>query len=356
LAFLDEDDPFSPTATEPGELRLGPPDRQRQFLIRRLAAVAVGILILILLVLGIRGCLNARKERAFENYVRDLGVLTADSQQLSQSFFGRLEDPGNLTELNFESEVKADRGAAEGLVTRARGLVVPGELSAAQADLVLAFEFRRDGLAAISEQIGSALGDEGRTEAIEAIAQDMQFFVASDVLYRRAQAQIDQVLPEEGIDATAPESEFLPGIDWLDDATIAESLNQVTGEQAADGRVHGLGLLQVVAQPGEVVLEEGAPVTVSGEDTPELDVQVQNQGDSEESEIPITVEISGEAETIEAEGTIDQIAAGEIATVTIALDPPPPQGEEVSVDVSVTPVPGEEVADNNEATYEVTFE
>jgi CARDB len=355
LAFLDEDDPFSPVGTEPDDLRPGPPNRQRQYLVRRLAAVAVGILILILLVLGIRGCLNARKERAFENYVRDLGVLTADSQQLSQGFFGRLEDPGNLTELNFEAEVKADRGAAEGLLTRARGLDAPGELSAAQADLVLAFELRRDGLAAISEEVGTALGDEGREEAIAAIAEDMQFFVAGDVLYRRAEAQINQVLAEEGIDGTAPESEFLPGIDWLDDTTIAESLNQISGEEVTGG-VHGLGLLAVVAQPGAVELSEGTPAAVSGEGTPELEVQVQNQGDSEETEIPVTVEVAGGEETIEAEGTIDRIAPQETTTVTIPLEPEPPQGEQVSVDVSVTPVPGEEVADNNEATYEVTFE
>jgi hypothetical protein len=355
LAFLDEDDPFSPVATESDDLRLGPPDRRPQFLVRRLVGVAVGILILILLVLGVRGCLNARKEREFENYARDLGVLTADSQQLSQGFFGRLEDPGNLTELNFEAEVKADRGAAEGLLTRARGLDAPGELSAGQADLVLAFELRRDGLAATSEEIGTALGDEGREDAIAAISEDMQFFLASDVLYRRAQAQINQVLAEEGIDETAPDSEFLPGIDWLDETMIAESLNQISGQEVSGG-VHGLGLLQVVAQPGEVPLDEGAPATVSGEDTPELEVQVQNQGDSEETEIPVTVTASAGTESIEAEGTIDRIAPGEIATVTIPLEPPPPQGEQVSVDVSVTPVPGEEVADNNEATYEVTFE
>jgi hypothetical protein len=356
LAFLDEDDPFSPVATEPDDLRLGPPDRRRQFLVRRLVGVAVGILILILLVLGVRGCLDARKEREFENYARDLGVLTADSQQLSQGFFGRLEDPGNLTELNFEAEVKADRGAAEGLLTRARGLDAPGELSAGQADLVLAFELRRDGLAAISEQIGTALGDEGREDAIAAIAEDMQFFVASDVLYRRAQAQINQVLAEEEISEAAPESEFLPGIDWLDDATIADSLGQITGQEEVSGGIHGLGLLEVVAQPGEVPLDEGAPATVSGEGTPELEVQVQNQGDSEEADIPVTVTVSGGTESIEAEGTIDRVAPGEIATLTIPLEPPPPQGEQVSVDVSVTPVPGEEVADNNEATYEVTFE
>ena len=60
---------------------------------RRVIALGVGVLILILLLLGVRGCLNARKERGFENYVSDLDGIVDQSNQLSQEFFGRLEDP-----------------------------------------------------------------------------------------------------------------------------------------------------------------------------------------------------------------------------------------------------------------------
>ena len=59
-------------------------------------------LIIVVLVLGIRGCLNARAERGFENYVRDLASITTEAQQLSGEFFERLEDPGDLTELSLE--------------------------------------------------------------------------------------------------------------------------------------------------------------------------------------------------------------------------------------------------------------
>jgi hypothetical protein len=350
LAFLEEDDPLSPDATARGG-RFGPPDRQRQFLFRRLVAVAVGILILILLVLGVRGCLNARKERALENYGRDLEALASESEQLSANFFDRLENPPqNLSELNFEAEVKADRGAAEGLVSRAEGLDAPGELTGAQADLVLAFELRRDGLAQISEEIGTALSDEPG-DAIEAIAQDMQSFLASDVLYRRAQSQIEQVFDEEGIALEVPDSQFLPDVGWLDETMVSDALAQITGDtQAAGGGVHGLGLLATVIDGTELV--EGTPTTVSA-GAEEVEVQVQDQGDSEESDIPVTVEIDG-AEVGEA--TIDTIDAGETQTVTVPLDPAPEAGESMTLDVFVEPVPGEQVSENNEASYEVTFE
>jgi hypothetical protein len=353
LAFLEEDDPF---ATEPAERRLGPPDRERQVRLRRLIAVVVGVLLVVLIVLGVRSCLDARQERQFENYVRDLNSLTSESQQLSEGFFARLDDPENLSELNFEAEVKADRGAAEGLVSRAQNLDAPGELSAAQADVVLAFELRRDGLAAISDQIGTALGDEGSEEATAAIAEDMQYFVAGDVLYRRAQEQINAVLAEQEIRGEAPASVFLPEIDWLDETTVAEALAQITGESVAGGGggIHGLGLVTtggVIAQPGDVALTADTPVTVSGLES--LEVQVENQGESEESDIEVTVEADGDEV---GAGTIDSVAAGEIETVEIPLDPAPAPGETVDLEVFVAPVPGEEVADNNEATFPVTVE
>ena len=52
-----------------------------------------------------------------------------------------------------------------------------------------AFELRRDGLAGIAEDIPTALGNEGRSDAIDRIVGDMEAFLASDVLYERAQAE-----------------------------------------------------------------------------------------------------------------------------------------------------------------------
>jgi len=354
LAFLEEDDPFAPDATEPPD-RLGPPDRDRQILVRRLIAVAFGLLILVLIVLGVRGCLNARKERQFENYVSDLSALVSESQQLSQTFFDRLDDPQNLSPLQFEAEIKNDRGSAEGLVSRAQGLDAPGELKSAQADLVLALELWRDGLSAISGQIGTALGEEGSTDAIAAIAQDMQYFVAGDVLYRRARSQIEDVVADQCPNCgDVPEAQFLPEIDWLDEATVTETLGQVSGTEKPTAGVHGLGLVTeggVILQPGDVALTQDAPTTASQAES--LDVQVENQGDSEESDIEVTVEADGDEV---GTGTIDEIAAGEVATVNIPLDPAPSAGESVDLDVTVEPVPGEQVADNNEGTFPVTVD
>ena len=354
MSFLDEDDPYASAASEPPQ-RLGPPDRDRQILVRRLIAVAAGLLVVILLILGVRGCLDARKEREYENFVGDLNSLVAESQQLSERFFSRLNDPEGLSELEFEAEVKADRGAADGLVERAQNLNAPSELTAAQADLVLAFELRRDGLAEISNEIGTALGDEGSEEATTAIAEDMQYFVASDVLYRRAKQEIDAVLAEEAIRGEAPQSEFLPDTDLLDETAIAEALAPITGDVKPGSGVHGLGLVVggTILQPGDIALTEGTPVTATADGDLSLEVQVENQGDSEESDVLVTVEVDGSEA---GEATIDTIDSGVIETAEVPLDFTPSGGDTVTIDVLAAPVPGEEVADNNEASVEVTFE
>jgi hypothetical protein len=358
VAFLDDDSlepPARRSARGRSSDRFGPPDRQQQILVRRLVAVVVAVVIIVLIVLGIRGCLNAREERAYENYVRDLTALASDSNSVSSRFFGRLEDPGNLSPLEFEAEVQTDRSNMETLVDRAEGLDPPGALDEAQELIVLSFELRRDALAVIADQIPTALGREGSDEAVGAIAGQMRAFLASDVLYARAQDVIGQVLEQEGIGEEVPGTQFLAEEpNWLDPDEVTDALGGVSGSETASngggGGIHGLALLQTTLLPTGAVLEQGVPVTASA-DGAELEVQVQNQGDSEESDVPVTYEIEGGPD---GEETVDSIASGDTETVTVPLEGVS-SGEAV-LTVRVEPVEGEEIEDNNEATYEVSFE
>ena len=363
MAFLD-DDPFEQSGpgsrgrrpTTPGG-RPPPPDRHQQILVRRAVAAGVGILILILLVLGVRGCLNARKERSFENYVSDLSAIAAETQNLSQQFFGRLEDPGNLSPLQFEAEVKADRGAMEGLLDRAENLDAPDELSEQQEFVVLSYELRRDALAAISELLPTALADQGSAKAIDGIAEEMRTFLASDVLYEKAGEGIEEELVAQEIpydpETEDVQTQFLPDEpDWLDADEVASALggSESSSDEAATPGVHGLGLDSVTLLPAGAALEDGVPVTASA-DGAELEVTVSNQGESDE-DTTVTYEIEGGSSGEEA---IDGIAPGETQTVTLSIDDAP-SGETGELTVTVAPVPGEEIEDNNTLTAEVTWE
>jgi hypothetical protein len=180
----------------------------------------------------------------------------------------------------------------------------------------------------------------------------MKALLASDVLYRQvARPEMEQALSANGIDdVTIPPSKFLPDDSWLDSTKVDDALSQVSGgASTTTPGIHGLGLIQTSAN-GQV-LEDGVPATISAGGKPELDVQVQNQGDTDESGVTVSVTVDG-GQPIEQQ--ISSIAAGETQTVKIPLTPAP-KGQ-TTLDVEVQPVPGEQVSDNNKASYDVTFQ
>lgn len=363
MEFLD-DEPFSSRGQEPRSRRprgsgggSRPPDRQQQILVRRAIFAGAFVLVVILLVLGVRGCLDARKERAYENYVSDLSSIAAETSNLSDAFFERLQDPGDLTPLQFEAEVKADRGAAEGLLDRAEGLDAPDEVHDAQELIVLSYRLRRDALAAIADRIATALGDRGARRASRQIAGEMRTLLASDVLYEKGLDQLGAVLAEEDLsELEVPASQFLPDEpNWLDTDVVIDALSGVSGATgAASPGVHGLGLGTVTLLPTGAALSDGVAVTAAAEGA-ELEIEVENQGESEETDVTVNYEFSSNGDTSRGEEQISRIDVGDVETVNIPIQPAP-AGATGELTVTAEPVPGEEIEDNNTLTAEVTFE
>jgi hypothetical protein len=357
LAFLDEEELPPSGGTRPPSRR-GGPDRQRQILLRRALGIGIVVVILILIILGIKGCLDARKTRSFENYVSDLNAITAQTNQLSGEFFGKLSDPGNLSALEFKSEIAADRGTAENLASRVASLDTPGDLGDAQNELDLSYQQRAQALTGISNQMSAALGNPGpeRNQAIQSISDYMQYFLASDVLYKQGQDQIDATLSEQGIDEKAPASVFMTDpTRWLDPLQVSSALSAIsTGNEAARGS-HGLALVQTTVQPGDVVLSTDTPAEISGNGAAKIDVQVSNQGSVDEKGVGVSYRLTGGPETIDGTTTIGSIGAGAIQTATLPVQPAPPKDTTLTLEVTVTPVPGEQITTNNRFTYQLTF-
>ena len=112
--------------------------------------------------------------------------------------------------------------------------------------------------------------------------------------------------------------------------------------------LHGTELIGVSVNGTELSPE--APVGIVGEGTVEVEAQVQNQGESAENGVTVSVTYNGTT----VEGDIPSIEPGEVSTATISLTPAP-QGE-VTLEVKVAPVPGESVTENNEASYTIVVE
>lgn len=342
------------TANRPGR-RPRPrrrPERQ-QILLRRGLALGGGLLLLILIVLGVKGCLDARQNRALSDYARNVTQIVDETDRTSKAFFGKLSDPGSLSVTEFVAEVNADRSAMDNYASRVDGLDAPGDMGHAQNALELAYELRAGAMDEIAEQMSTALGDVGSQKATATIAMQMQKLTGGDALYAAVvRPEIDGVLAANGIvGSDVPKSVFLQGgTEWLDEAAVSAALGSVSGSTAsATPGVHGLGLIGTGVNGTELTAESATAVPSEG--TPEVEVQVQNQGESTENGVTVSVTVSG-GSTLQ--GTIDSIAAGETSSVSIPLTPAP--SGEATLEVKVDTVPGEQVSENNEASYTVAFE
>lgn len=327
------------------------PERQ-QILIRRGLALGAGLLLLVLIVLGVKGCLDARKNRALSDYAGDVTQIVDETAQTSEAFFGKLDDPGSLSVTEFVAEVNADRSAMDNYASRVDGLDAPGDMEHAQSVLELVYQLRASAMGEIADRMSTALGDVGSEKATATIAKQMQVLLASDALYAAVvRPEIDGVLADSGIEGDdVPKSAFVPdGTTWLDEGAVDAALGAVSGAAgAATPGVHGLGLIGAGVDGTE--LSEAAPTAVAGEETPEVEVQVQNQGESTEN--GVTVSVTANGNTLQQD--ISSIAAGETQSVSIPLTPAP-KGETTLV-VEVETVPGEQVSANNKASYTVVFE
>ncbi|HEX9968202.1 MAG TPA: CARDB domain-containing protein [Solirubrobacterales bacterium] len=320
-------------------------------MLRRGLALGAGLLILILLVLGVRGCLDARKDRALRDYATDVAQIVDETDQTSKSFFGKLSDPGGLSVTEFVAEVEADRSAMDNYLSRIDGLDAPGDMSEAQEALELTYALRGNAMAEISAKMSTALGDVGAERATAAIANQIRKLLASDVLYAAVvRPEMEAALTDNGIEEEVPESVFVPDdTKWLDESEVADALSQVSGATgAATPGVHGLELTGVAIDGTELSSEEA--VSISAEETPELEATVENQGESTENGVTVSVTVGGTT----LQGEISTVGAGETATATIPLVPTP-KGE-VTLEVVAEPVPGEQISDNNEDAFTVTFE
>ncbi len=312
------------------------------------------MLLLIVLVLGVKGCLDARKNRALSDYARNVTQIVEETDQTSKTFFDKLDDPGSLSVTEFINQVSADRSAMDNYASRIDGLDTPGDMSHAQNALELVYELRSSAMNEIAEKMSTALGDVGSEQATKSIAVQMRKLLGSDALYAAvARPEINGVLAANGIDGSdVPKSIFLADeTRWLDESEVSAALGAVSGSSsgAATAGVHGLGLVGTNINGTELSAE--STTSVGGEGTPEVEVEVANQGESTENGINVSVSVS-DGTTLS--GTIDSIGAGESSSVLIPLTPAP--SGEVTLEVEVDTVPGEQVSTNNEASYTVAFE
>jgi hypothetical protein len=374
LSFFDEGDeptrvsrparPRRPSGGRSAARGGGPPRRpdRQTLLIRQAVALGVGVLLLILVVVGINGCMKSRKSNALKDYNREVTAVVKSSDDSVMRPFFQLMSNGAQEGQRLQVQVNQLRLAADEDAARARGFSVPGAMRDAQDDLLMVLNFRRQGLARIADAIPAGQGRGVPAEqAVNAIAANMQLFLASDVVYsQRVAPYIKEALDKAGVEGqTIPTSRSLPSVEWLSPATVAQRIgseaagNTATGGSVAPG-LHGHGLISVSA--GGVTLQPGGVVNrVPSTGGVTFTAVLQNQGDSNERNVRVTVTVRGGPSPITVQKVIPQTTAKQQSTVEIPLGAAPPLGQATTVEAVINKVPGEKNTENNRQTYTVLF-
>jgi hypothetical protein len=333
---------------------------------RRIGALAVGVVVIILLALGIKSCLNGRTEQALKDYNRDVTGLVQASDANCDEFFTALTTPGSSS-TDVQSQINQTRLAAKAQTREAEGIGVPGDMKAPHRNLLLTLGLIEESMGKVAEKIPAALSTDSATAepAVLGITAEMQSFMAADVVYtRRAAALIKQVLDDHDIGGqTIQRSQFLPNVGWLDAPTVARRIHADAGRGAGSEAstaplapgTHGHGLLGVSV--GDTTLQSGttAANTIAATSNPTFSVKFANQGENPEADVRVRVTLTGGGKTITKQVTVDQTMAGAETTVAVPLGETPPIGAAVKIKVEVRKVRGEANTANNVAEYPAIF-
>ena len=344
-----------PRSAQPGD---GPlPADQHTLMVRRRVAVGVGVVLLIVIILIVNGCLKSQKQQGLKDYNRNVSQIARESdERVSRPFFETLSGAGAKSALSVEVQVDQLRILAQSLANHAGSLSVPGDMTGAQRNFTLTQNLRVEGLTKVAAQLPTALGAQGK-QAITLIAGDMEIFLASDVIYsQRVAPLIQQTLASNGIHGVATaSSHFLPNLGWLD-PTTAEG--RITGKGAtASAPVtgnHGSALKGVSVGPTTL---EGEPTLnhITGGSNPTFTVQVENSGESAETNVKVNVAVTVSGKQITASHVIEKTEPGKTASVDIPVTGIP-LGAAAKIEVNVEAVPGENDLENNKGTFLAVFE
>jgi hypothetical protein len=120
---------------------------------------------------------------------------------------------------------------------------------------------------------------------------------------------------------------------------------------------HGDGLVSVKVLPQALVLAKGTPATVKVSADLSFVVTVEDSGDFQEVNVPVTLTITAGGKPIVSRKSIQLIQPAQQQTVSFGNFnlPPTAFGAKATVKVEVAPVPGEINTGNNSGSYSVFF-
>lgn len=334
-------------------------------LLRLIGLIAFAILIIVLLVLWVQSCQEASKEKTYKSYMSKVSEVTGSSQQIGRQLSQALLAQG-LKEAQVEQRIASLARQEQLDVERAREITPPGTLRDEHNALIQALQFRVSGLNGLASALAATAKTKDATRAGSVLAGQMQRLLASDVIYDDSfKGPAEAELNRQGVTGTSasggplvPESNFLQSSDLVTTQAMVTVLGKIRGGAVtpSQGGLRGTNLVSVKVQPNNQELSTSTTNTITVRTSMTFQVTVEDSGDSQEANIPVTLTIQqASGVNIQKKATIGFINPGEQKTVSFSNFPAVDFGHQATVKVEVQPVTGETKTDNNSADYPVIF-
>jgi NAD(P)-dependent dehydrogenase (short-subunit alcohol dehydrogenase family) len=334
-------------------------------LLRLIGLIAFAILIVVLLVLWVQSCQESSKAKTYKGYMGKVSDVTGSSQQIGKQLSQVLLAQG-LKEAQVEQRVSGLAHQEQLDVQRAQAITPPGSLRDEHQALIQALQYRVSGLSGLASALAATANVKDATRASTVLAGQMQRLLASDVIYQDSfKAPSAAELDRQGVTGTndsggplIPDSNFLQSSDLVTPTAMATVLSRIRGSASTptSGGLRGTNIVSVKVLPAGTELSTSSQTTVVVRTNMSIVVTVEDSGDSQEANIPVTLRIiqSG-VPTVTKRHKIPFINPGEQKPVTFTNFPAPSFQSPAQIKVEVQPVQNESNTSNNSADYSVLF-
>ena len=329
-------------------------------LLRLVGLIAFAILAVVVLVFIVQGCRDKSKTSQYSGYMNNVSQFARESESIGRELNNALTTPG-IKEAALETKLNGLAQRQQQLVENAQGINSPGRLVNEQQAAVEALQFRVSGLRGLEDAFRSTAhaGGKDASAAGRLLAAQSERFVASDVVWDDLFKDPSKlVLKQQGVlGVQVPDSNFLVNPDLASATEMKAIWQRVHGARTggAPGGLHGNGIVATKALPSGLQLSENSSTTIKATKDLSFEVTVEDSGQFQEVQVPVTLTIQRTPTPIVKKQTIDIISPGEQKTVTFTNLGEPPIATPTHVKVDVTPVKGETNTSNNTAEYPVIF-
>ncbi len=305
-----------------------------------------------------RSCQQNRKVASYRTYFEGVSAAISDSAALGKQLDSIVASPTKFSRKELTAKLAELSAKQNEIAVRADRLEPPDTLTTEQAVFAEGMKVRADGFKLFETTMLGILGKKKVNPA--KLAALAGYFSGPDAYYTsRVYIPARNTLSEQGVtDVLVPTSTFFLTTKTFDRATLEQMLNSVGSSTKLAG-IHGVALLSVIAQPGDITLTKAATTDIPATADLSFDVAVQNQGDVTEENVAVkaVLKLPGGGVLTQA-ATIATIASGQTQTVTIKgfVIPAEALSKVSTLNVMAGPVPGERVKTNNVGQFKILLQ